>query len=265
LQSSSSPFVENLKRKDLNMTVATKEAAKEATRTEAAKGGGLTTAAAVLAKVLATLKRPLSALNRLFPVVKERAGSHLRYLGKLSPWLFVLWVGLWTVLFKAALEPFTALLGLILRPLGMEGVFSSAPLVELADSLTQGLYQASFLPLGWNSLSAVSQLAVTAVLFPAAATLLAQLLPLVALKKPLPSERWRIYLSLVFMGLVSLFAWDAPALLVTGAALGIPLAYSFLHWRRRASAGVAFLVTGGVHALANSVVILFHALLGGAR
>ncbi|MGH9360302.1 MAG: hypothetical protein ACRD2T_00185 [Thermoanaerobaculia bacterium] len=214
--------------------------------------------------VLPALKRRCLALRGALPILARLARTHLSFLGRLPAWSFVPAAGLWTVLFKTALVPVAALLtALIFRPLGIASLFETSPILKLSDALTRGLYEASFLGLGWASASTLSLLALAGVILPVACTLLAQLVPLETLARRLPSQRWRISLSLAVVGILYLLSWGEVALLLTGAAIGVPLTWIFLHWRRRASALRACLVTGGVHALANAAVILSRGLLGG--
>lgn len=190
------------------------------------------------------------------------ARSHLNFLGQLPRWQFVPVLALWTLGLKTVLVPVVALLNhLIFTPLGLANLYTLSPLLKLADYLTARLYGLPLL--GWNVLSLVIQLLLVALLFPGLATLLSQVVPLHTLAKKIPSQRWRIALSMGVLGALQLLAYGEFALLLSGAIVAVPLVYVFVHWRHRASLRTACIMTFGVHATTNAFVVLFRGFFGG--
>lgn len=220
--------------------------------------------AAAPVKPMTRLKRRLLALRGIYTVPLGFVRTYFRKVGDFPAWQFVAVVGLAVALLKAAVTPLSGLLSrLLLEPLGSSGIFASGPILALSDSITTVLYEAPLPYLGWASLSTLSQLTFLAIAFAALATLIAQHLPLLTLRRYVSSQGWRITISVAAMGVLYLLSWGDYASLFTGAVIGLPLTFTYLHWRRRVSTRGAFLITGGVHATANAVVILYQLLFGG--
>ena len=206
-------------------------------------------------------KNLVASLTRARAKTERGAKEHLAFLGKLPGWAFVLAVGAWTVVLKTLLVPFVAFVNdIVLAPLGVTAIYTSRPLLDLADWVTKQLYTMPFV--GWDVLSTLSLLVFLALLFPLVATFGAQVVPQHLLAEAMPSKRWRAVTAVTAMGLLYLFAYGEVALFFSGAIVAIPLVYAFFHWLRIGSPTRAYLVTAAVHGVANAVIILFRGFFG---
>ena len=188
--------------------------------------------------------------------------AYFDFLAKLPTWGFILAVAAWTVLFKTALVPLVAVLNdYVFAPLGLATIFSHEPILEVADYVTKTCYDWQLF--SWSTLSTVIHLLFIGLLFPLAATGIAQVIPQYSLAKKIPSERRRAAVAVLAMGLVYMLAYGEVALLISGSVIAIPLVLTFAHRLNKATLQNAYLITTGIHAVANSFIVLFRGLLGG--
>ena len=194
--------------------------------------------------------------------LKNPVRAYFALLAKLPTWGFILAVAAWTVLFKTALVPIVALLNaVIFAPLGLDDLFSHEPILEFADLLTKSTYK--LLPFNWSTLSTISQILITGLLFPLVATFLAQVVPQHWMAKLVRSERRRAVIAAVAMGLSYMLCYGEAALFISGSVIAIPLVFTFFHRMRSATLTNAFVISAGIHAVANTIIVLFRGLLGG--
>lgn len=193
---------------------------------------------------------------------RDRARVHIELLAKMPLWAFILAVGGWTVLFKTLLVPVVGFLNsIVFEPLGLTEIYTFRPLLDLADALTKSLYDVPYF--GWSSLATLSQLLFVALLFPIVATYVAQVIPQHELARKVPSERRRAVIAVAAMGLLYLLAYGEVALFISGGVVAIPLVYTFFHRLRVASPVNAYLITCGVHVVANATIVVFRGIFGG--
>ena len=194
--------------------------------------------------------------------LKKAVRAHFARLAKLPTWGFILAVGAWTVLFKAALSPIAVFLNtLIFAPLGLDDVFSHEPILELADMLTASTYD--LLPVTWGTLFTMSLILISGVLLPLVATFLAQVVPQHLMAKLVRTERRRAVIAAVAMGFIYMFCYGEVAFFVSGSVIAIPLVFTFFHRMSTATLTNAFVITAGIHAVANTIIVLFRGLFGG--
>lgn len=194
--------------------------------------------------------------------LRNAVKAYFGFLSKLPTWGFIVAVAVWTVVFKTALVPFVALLNAaIFAPLGLDGVVWREPVLELSDALTKTLY--SWDLFNWETLSTISQVLVSGLLFPLVATLLAQVIPQHSLATTVRSERRRAIIAVAAMGLLYMICYGRVALLISGSVIAIPLVFTFFHRLKAASLTHAYLITAGIHAIANTFIVLFRGLFGG--
>lgn len=204
--------------------------------------------------------RPLD--NTVAHFVRKTVRAYFDFLAKLPTWGFVLAVAVWTVVFKTALVPIVALLNAgIFAPLGLDRIYSFEPVPELASALTKWLYDLELL--NWDALYTFSEVLLAGLFFPMIATLLAQIIPQHGLRKQVPSERHRAVIAVVSMGLLYLLSYGQVALLISGGVIAVPLVFTFFHRMRAASLINAYVISAGIHAVANTIVVLCRGLLGG--
>ncbi len=194
--------------------------------------------------------------------LRNTVRAYFAWLAKLPTWAFILAVAVWTVLFKTALLPIVGLLDAgIFLPLGLDDLFSREPILELADFLTKSLYNVMLFK--WNTLATISQVLITGLLFPIVTTFLAQVIPQHSMSKLVRSERHRAVTAAVVMGLIYMFCYGKAALFISGSVIAIPLVFTFFHRMKAASLGSAFVISAGIHGVANTSMVLFRGLLGG--
>lgn len=194
--------------------------------------------------------------------LRGTVNGYFGLLRKLPTWGFILAVAVWTVLFKTALVPIVALLNAgIFEPLGLDGVVWREPVLELADALTKALYGLNLL--NWETLSTISHVLISGLLFPLLATFLAQVVPQHSLATTVRSERHRAIIAVAAMGLLYMFSYGQAALLISGCVIAVPLVFTFFHRLKAATLTNAYLITAGIHAIANTLIVVFRGLLGG--
>ncbi len=202
------------------------------------------------------------ANNKISRWAENRVKAHIDFVARQPTRGFVLAVAGWTVVFKTLLVPIVAISNtIIFAPLGLADVFSREPVLELADYLTKGLYGMQLLR--WNTLSTISHLLLLGLLFPFLATLVAQVIPQYFLQKKVRSERRRALIAIAAMGLLYMLAYGEVALFISGSIIAIPLVFTFFHRLSSASLTNAYLVTSGIHAVANTIIVLFRGIFGG--
>ena len=212
---------------------------------------------------LSNLKK-VSLLKDTVPLLSRKARTHLEFIAKLHAWSFIGVVGLWVAAAKVLLVPIAVFLNWCLfSPLGIKSLFETTPALRLTDAITAFFYEVTPLDLRWASLARLDQIVCVGLLFPLICTVAAQLVPLEVLSKSIRAQKRRLYLSVGLMGLLTLLFWGQSVLLFTGAVMGLLLAYTFLHWKRRTTVLGACYITYGVHVLANVVFILFQRFHGG--
>ena len=194
--------------------------------------------------------------------VRNPVRAYFAWLAKLPTWGFILAVAAWTVLFKTALVPIVALLNaVIFVPLGLDGLFSREPILELADLLTKSAY--NLLLFNWSTISTISQIIISGILFPIVATFLAQVVPQHSMAKLVRSERHRAIIAAVVMGLSYMLCYGEAALFISGSVIAIPLVFTFFHRMKAATLTNAFVISAGIHVVANTIMVLFRGLFGG--
>ena len=187
--------------------------------------------------------------------LKTAVRPYFAWLAKLSTWEFILVVAAWTVLLKTALVPIVVLLNTaIFAPLGLDEIFSREPILELTDMLTKSAYD--LLLLSWSTLSTISQILISGLLFPLVVTSLAQAVPQHLMAKLVRSERRRAVIAVVAMGSFYMFCYGEAALFISGSVIAIPLVLTFFHRMKAATFTNAFVVSFGIHAVANTILVL---------
>ena len=194
--------------------------------------------------------------------LRNTVRAYFALLAKLPTWGFIVAVAVWTVVFKTALVPIVALLNAgIFVPLGLDDLFSREPILELADFLTKSFYNVMLFK--WNTLATISQVLIAGLLLPIVATFLAQVIPQHSMSKLVRSERHRAVTAAVVMGLIYMFCYGKAALFISGSVIAIPLVFTFFHRMKAASLSNAFVISAGIHGVANTSMVLFRGLLGG--
>ena len=82
-------------------------------------------------------------------------------------------------------------------------------------------------------------------------------------RNQVPSERHRAVIAVVAMGLLYMLSFGEAALLISGSVIAIPLVFTFFHRLRASSLINAYVISAGIHAIANTIVVLFRGFLGG--
>ncbi len=208
-----------------------------------------------------TKKATADPVSTVVKASRDKAKVHLKFLAKLPTWKFVVVVGLWTVVFKTLLVPVVALLhDYVFSPLRVSSIYGAQPVLDCADWLTQALYKLPYMH--WSVLAIATHLLFSALIFPAVATAVGQVLPLKMLEKQVPNERTRAWISIGVMGLLYLVCFGDLAFFVSGCIIGVPLLFTFFHRMRVAPLWNVYLITFGVHAVANATVVVFRGISG---
>lgn len=204
---------------------------------------------------------PERASSRRNPLLwlKSRLSAGLDRLGAMRLIPFLLCVGAMALVLKLVLVPLVALLELKVVPAGVSPLLGVRPLEWLASSASLVVTPAE--GLGSTAAPVLCHLLFLAVLFPLVCTVLAQGIPLHALRERIARSGVRATLSVSAMGVLYVLAYGHLSFLVSGVALGLLLVYAFRQ-RREVSLRQALLVTWGIHGLANGAVVVLLACAG---